>query len=107
MALLSLILSFPYNIDQKIEMYSTENAQIETKVKETIRAYMNYEGDTYKNLIETADLTTLLIKYPELNSNELIKSEIELYKQNATQLRSLKEQKINEGLIKWWLYFGK
>ena len=98
---------FPYNIDKKIEMYSEENAKIEIKVKETVRAYMNYEGDTYKNLIETADLTTLLIKYPELNSNELVKTEIELYKENTKELRTLKEQKINESLIKWWLYFGK
>ena len=94
-------------IEQRIEMYQTENTNIETKVKETVRAYMNYEENTYKELIESADLTTLVIKYPELNSNELIKAEINLYIENNNKIKKLKEDKINITIYKWWLYFGK
>lgn len=88
-------------------MYEEENLKIETKVKETVRVYMNYEEEVYKNLVETADLTTLLIKYPELNSNELIKTEIDTYKENSKQIKKLKEQQIDKSLMAWWLYFGK
>lgn len=106
-AFISLISTYPYNVDQKLEMYQEENLEIETKVKDTVRVYMDYEEDVYKNLIEAADLTTLLIKYPELNSNELIKTEIETYKENSKQIKDLKSKQIDRGLMAWWLWFGK
>lgn len=105
--LIALIMCYPYNVDKKLVMYEEENLKIETKVKETVRVYMNYEEEVYKNLVETADLTTLLIKYPELNSNELIKTEIDTYKENSKQIKQLKEKQIDKSLIAWWLYFGK
>lgn len=101
-----VLIFYPFHIDEKIEMYQEENASIETKVKETVRAYMDFEQDTYKNLIETADLTTLILKYPELNSNELVKAEIETYKENNAKIKELKEEKINKKTMSWWLYFG-
>lgn len=105
--LIIILSTFPYNVDKKIPMYEEENAKIETKVKETVRVYMEYEQETYKNLVETSDLTTLLLKYPELNSNELIKEEINTYKENNNKLKSLKERQIDKSLMAWWLYFGK
>ena len=71
-------------------MYEEENSKIETKVKDTVQVYMNYEQETYKSLVENANLETLLIKYPELNSNELVKSEIEIYKENNNKIKELK-----------------
>lgn len=101
-----MLICFPYNVDKKIVMYEEYNTDIENKVKETVRAYMNYEESTYKELVADADLTTLVIKYPELNSNELVKSEIELYKENNNKIMELKEEQINKSVIAWWLYFG-
>ena len=106
-ALIVLAICFPYNVEKKISMYEEENAKIESKVKETVRAYMNYEQETYKNLVETADLSTLLLKYPELNSNELVKEEIYTYRENNNKLKSLKEIQIDKPTMAWWLYFGK
>lgn len=103
---LCLLFSYPYNVDKKIDMYTQENAEIEQKVKATVQAYTDYEQETYKNLIESADLQTLLIKYPELNSNELVKKEIEIYVCNNDKIKSLKEQKIDKKLIGWWLFFN-
>ena len=97
---------YPYNISERLEMYEEENIKIEEKVKSTVQGYMNYEGDTYKNLIENADLETLLIKYPELNSHELVKSEIELYKENSKKIKELKEQKSTKPVWDWWLKFN-
>ena len=94
-------------ITSKIEMYQSENSSIETKVKETVKAYMNFEENTYKELVADADLTTLVIKYPELNTNELVKAEIDLYMKNAAEIKLLKEQQIDLTIKKWWLYFGK
>lgn len=94
-------------IDNKIQMYTEENTNIETKVKETVRTYMDFEENTYTELIKDADLTTLMIKYPELNSNELVKTEINLYIENNNKIKELKEKKIDETVVRWWLYFGK
>jgi cell shape-determining protein MreC len=105
-----ILLGFVINgrtIDSKLEMYNEENIQIETKVKETVRAYMNFEEETYKELVKDAELEFLVIKYPELNSNELVKKEIEIYTENNAKIKELKEEKINLSIKKWWLYFGK
>lgn len=104
--LITLLSNFPFNVDKKLAMYEEENFKIETKVKETVRVYMDYEQETYNNLIKEADLTTLLIKYPELNSNELIKTEIQTYKENSKQIKELKSKQIDKGIMAWWLYFG-
>lgn len=106
LALLLILLFYPYKVKEKITMYTEENTNIENKVKETVRAYMDFEKDTYQNLIETAELTTLLTKYPELNSNELVKAEIETYKENSKKIKELKEQLIMKSTYDWWLYFG-
>lgn len=103
---IAIIVDYPRNIDKKLNMYQEENQSIESKVKETIKLYMNYEQETYKNLVETADITTLLIKYPELNSNELVKHEIEIYKNNSDKIKELKEKQIDRSSYNWWLYFG-
>ena len=101
-----LILSYPYTIDSKIEMYEKENIKIEEKVKNTVIVYMDYEKDTYKDLVEESDLTTLLVAYPELNSNELVKSEIQLYISNNNKIKELKEKQIDRRIYRFWLYFG-
>ena len=105
-ALPIMLIAYPYNIDKKLEMYQQENIAIEEKVKNTVQGYMNYEQETYKTLVETAELEMLLIKYPELNSNELVKSEIEIYKENSKKIKELKERKINKDILGWWLYFN-
>lgn len=102
-----MLLVYPYNIDARLAMYEEENIKIEEKVKATVMAYMNYESDTYEKLIKDADLTTLMIKYPELNSNELVKNEIALYIENSKQIKELKEQKIMISTYRWWIYFGR
>ena len=101
-----ILLIYPYNVEAKIEMYEQENIAIEQKVKETVRAYMEYEQNTYDSLLKDADLMTVVIKYPELNSNELVKAEIDLYKENNKHIKILKEEKISKKAMSWWLYFG-
>ncbi len=98
--------NFPFNIEKKLAMYEEENLKIETKIKNTIKSYMEYEQETYDKVLKDADLTTMVLKYPELNSNELIKAEIEMYKENNKKIKELKENQINKSVMAWWLYFG-
>lgn len=104
--ILIILIEFPYNIEKKLAMYEEENLKIETKIKDTIKSYMEYEQETYDKVLKDADLTTIVLKYPELNSNELVKAEIEVYKDNNNKIRELKEKQINKSVMAWWLYFG-
>lgn len=106
-ALIVCLVNYPFGIEKKLQMYEEENLNIEAKVKETVQAYMNYEKDIYTNLVESANLETLLIKYPELNSNELVKAQIGTYKENSNKIKELKEKNIIKPTLAWWLYFGK
>lgn len=106
-AIFLMLLFYPYKVEEKTVMYETENNVIEEKIKNTVRAYMEFEESTYRELLENADLTTMILKYPELNSNELVKAEIETYKENSKKIKELKEDKIGKSTKAWWLYFGK
>ena len=105
--LVVFLFTYPYNVDEKIAMYEEENIKIEEKVRNSVKGYMEFEKDTYINLVDNADLQTLLIKYPELNSNELVKMEIETYKENSQKIKELKEKSITRHRKAWWIYFGK
>lgn len=94
-------------IDEKIELYSTQNEEIEKKVEEVVKQYMKHEQDTFTELKTDTNYITLVTLYPELKSDELIKSEINLYEKNNKKIIALKEQKIDKTIYKWWLYFGK
>lgn len=93
-------------IEQKIELLETKNQEIEEKVESTIKTYMEYEGKTYADL-KVDSYINLVNLYPDLKSDELIKSEIELYQKNTEEITNLKMEKINISNYKWWLYFGK
>lgn len=94
-------------IDKKIELYLNQNKEIENKVELVVKEYMKHETDTFKELKNNSSYITLVTLYPELKSDKLIEKEINLYEENNKKIISLKEQKINESIYKWWLYYGK
>lgn len=93
-------------IDEKIEMYQEENANIEEQIDSLVKNYMNFESDTYEKL-KGNDAVTLVSLYPELKSDELVSRQITTYQNNNDKLKELKEQKIDARVYRWWLYFGK
>lgn len=94
-------------IDEEIDLYQTQNTEIENKVETVVKEYMQHENKTFKELKTNESYITLVTLYPELKSDKLIESEINLYEENNKKILSLKEQKINETIYKWWLYFGR
>ena len=93
-------------IDQKIELIEQKNQEIEGKIEIAVKTYMEYEGNTFKDL-KSDSYIQLVNLYPELKSDELIKSEIELYKSNIEEIKDLKMERINISNYKWWVYFGR
>lgn len=92
-------------IEQKIEVLTENNNQIEEKLYITLQAYCEHEN---KTLIEISpdNPEVILLVYPELKADQLFESYILTLKSNNTEIRNLKIKKINESIYKWWLYFG-
>lgn len=98
--------------DKKIAMYEEENSNIQNQVSEIVKNYQEYEKNTYSESLKNVDLSNtdvvvLAQLYPDLKANEMVKKQIEIYQDNNNKIKELKEQKINNELCKWWLYFGE
>lgn len=100
-----VIISESRIIDTKIAMYVEENTNIETNVTTTVEKYLEHEYNIFNNL-QGEDIQTLLVVYPEINSNELVKRQVEIFVENNNKIKELKEQKLNIEVWKWWVYFG-
>ena len=93
-------------IDEKIAMYQEENAKIEQQIAETVKQYQEYESDIFTEVAPDSAIA-LVALYPDLKSDALVQSQIDVYIKNNEKIKSLKEDKINGSVNKWWLYFGK
>ena len=105
-AILLISISNGSTIDSKIELYQSQNAEIEAKVQATVTSYLAHEKQTYKDL-RPDNAITIALGYPELHSNELVKKQIEVYEDNNKKILGLKEEKLNQSIYKWWLFFGR
>nr|DAK37366.1 MAG TPA: hypothetical protein [Caudoviricetes sp.] len=94
------------NLDSRIELYQSQNAEIESKIQATVANYLTHEKQTYKDL-KPDNAIAIVSAYPELHSNELVKKQIEVYEDNNKKILGLKEEKLNQPVYKWWLYFGR
>ena len=93
-------------IDQKIEMYTDENAKIEDKMDTLVKEYMKHENKTFSDLKTEESAITLVTLYPELKSDALVEQQLNTYLHNNDLIKELKEEKIEIKKKKFILYFG-
>ena len=108
-ALLFIIMITAHNyyvIPQTIATYQEENAVIEQKISDTVTKYMEYEKGIIYEVAPDEDVMSLVSLYPDLSSDELIKSEIEVYVSNNKEIKELKAEEAHRSLYKFLLYFG-
>lgn len=93
-------------IDDQIALYEDVNQQIDNSIYEMVVQYQGYEEGTFEKLKgTTAD--TLISLYPELKTDILVNSQMEIYVNNQREILKLKEYRIKLRVVRWWLYFGK
>lgn len=92
-------------IDDRIAMYQEENAKIETQITEVVKQYQEYETDIFAEVNPNSAIT-LVSLYPELKSDSLVNSQIEVYVSNNQKIKELREEEIEGKVKRWWLYFG-
>ena len=94
------------NIDKKIALYEEENAKIEQQIADTVKQYQEYETGIFTEVAPESSIT-LVALYPELKSDTLVQSQINVYVDNNKKIKELKSSAINAPVYRWWLYFGK
>ena len=93
-------------IDDKIDLYSKQNKEIENKIEITVKQYMEYENKTFTNL-KPGSYINMVNLYPELKSDKLVQKQLEVYTENNNAIIEHKQERLNKTIYKWWLYFGK
>ena len=92
-------------LPEKIAMYEEENKKIEEDIAIMVKEYMQYEGDTFKDVTSESAIT-LVNLYPELKSSELVTQQISIHTENSKKIKELKEDLIEAKNAKYLLYFG-
>lgn len=92
-------------LDERIAMYEEENTKIETQIATVVEQYQKYETDIFTEVKPESSMT-LISLYPELKSDSLVQKQIEVYVENSSKIKELKEALVTSRYLKWWLYFG-
>lgn len=92
-------------IDDRIAMYEEENVRIEEQIATVVKQYHEYETKIFTN-VSSDSAITLVSLYPELKSDSLVSSQIDIYVKNNEKIKELREKKITGNVLRWWLYFG-
>lgn len=94
------------NIDKKISLYEEENTKIEQQIADVVNQYQEHESDIFKDVTPEGAMT-LVTLYPELKSDALVQSQIDVYVENNKAIKELKSMTVNASFYRWWLYLGK
>lgn len=92
-------------IDEKINIYETENSKIELSITKVIENYLEHELNIYESL-DGENIETLVTIYPQIKSNTLVENQMKIYIDNNNIIKNLKVDKVNLKIWKWWVYFG-
>ena len=103
--ILGICVTSAWVIDEKINLYETENNKIDNQLCEIVENYKGYEKDTFESL-KNKNADTLISLYPELKTDTLVKEQIKIYTNNRKKIIKLKQGKIDIKPLRWWLYFG-
>lgn len=93
-------------IDAKIEVCEQENTKLESAIAIVVKDYLDHEEITYSEMTNDTATTWVSI-LPELQSNEIIIKQMNIIQENSATIRKLKNDKINLGIWRFLIYFGK
>ena len=94
-----------FGIQEKIQIYEDQNAQIEQSIDAAVKAYCEHEQITYVQMSDGA-VALVAAAYPELASSELVKTQMEVWTYNSSELKDLKSKLVDFHRAQYFLYFG-
>lgn len=90
-------------LDTKIDIYTKENAEINTAIETYVESYKDHEKITFGT---TTDAVDIILMYPELKSDELVSKQLDIYMENKKNIIKLELEKANVSVYRRVLYFG-
>lgn len=100
-----ICVSSGFGIQEKIEIYENQNAQIEQSIDAAVKAYCEHEQITYVQMSDGA-VALVAAAYPELASSELVKTQMEVWTSNSHELKKMKSKLVDFNKARYFLYFG-
>lgn len=102
----TMILYFDLNtIDDKIDYLYEYNETIDKEIHEIVSSYMSHEERVFSR---DSNAIVLVERYPELKSNELVKSQMDIYLNNRSEIKELELDRIKlEGRKKLYYLWGR
>ena len=96
-------------MEERITIYKEENVRIEEQIKTVIEAYQDYEQGMFEDIdldkISSEKLILLTSIYPELKSDSMVQELIQVYIDNTNEIKSIRTQKLDYEVWRWWLCF--
>ena len=96
-------------MEERIAIYEEENADIEEQIKIIVESYQDYEEGIFDKVdldkLNSDNLLLLTSIYPELKTNTLIQTQIQVHVDNANEIKKLKTQALDCKIWRWWLCF--
>lgn len=94
-------------LPEELAIYEEENARIEDNISAIVNNYMAYEQQTFSSVTAgSTDVSVLVQLYPDLKSDVLVQSQIEVYATNNEKIKEIKASLVHASVHRWWLYFG-
>ena len=100
-----ITVSSGFGIQEKIQIYEDQNTQIEQSIDAAVKAYCEHEQITYVQMSDGA-VALVAAAYPELASSELVKTQMEVWTSNSSELKDLKSKLVDFNKARYFLYFG-
>ena len=100
-----IVVASGFGIQEKIGIYEEQNAQIEQSIDAAVQAYCEHEQITYVQMSDGA-VALVAAAYPELASSELVKTQMEVWTSNSSELKDLKSDLVDFHRAQYFLYFG-
>ena len=100
-----ICVSSGFGIQEKIQIYEEQNTQIEQSIDAAVKAYCEHEQITYVQMSDGA-VALVAAAYPELASSELVKTQMEVWTSNSSELKALKAKLVDVHRAQYFLYFG-
>lgn len=94
-------------VPNKIAVYEEENARIEEQMNDIVNRYIAYENEVIDKVSDKESAITLITLYPELKSDKLVQTQLDVYVENNNKIKELRDSKASESVLRWWLYFGR
>lgn len=93
--------------DKKIAVLEERNELVLKQIEPIVNKYLLYESETIEKVKVSGENIIALSMYPELKSNEFLKSRIDIVVKNQDEITKLKLSKAELNAYKLWIFRGE